>query len=157
MTQRRVGRLAVFAATLCCLTLVPAAVASASGRSIKAAIVSYGAKIEASEAHVETAVKEYETSQNPAGVEAAIGEAGAVLGALERKVAHQSAPTSRVKRARAKIVSGLHAIVSGYKVLSRAYEEKAASPEAASTDAAHSLAMIKSGKKDLNAGVKLLS
>jgi hypothetical protein len=157
MTHRGAARIAVFTTTLCCMTLVPIAGASASSKSIKAAIVSYGAKIEASEAHVETAVKEYETSQNPAGVEAAIGESGAVLGALERKVAHQSAPTPRVKRARAKIVSGLRTIVSGYEVLSKAYEEKAASPEAAKTDAAHAVVVVKSGKKDLNAGVKLLS
>jgi hypothetical protein len=48
-------------------------------------------------------------------------------------------------------------IVSGYKVLSKAYEEKATSPEAAKTDAAHSVVVVKSGKKELNEGVKLLS
>jgi hypothetical protein len=148
---------AAFTAVLCCVMLGSAAVASASSKSIKAAIVSYGAKIEVSEAHLETAVKEYEQSQNPAGVEAAIGEAAAVLGALERKVAHQSARTPRVKRARAKIVSGLHTLVLGYKVLSKAYEERATNQEAASADAAHSTVVIKSGKKQLNQGVKLLS
>jgi hypothetical protein len=157
MTHRGAARIAVFTAALCCMTMVPVAGASASSKSIKAAIVSYGAKIEASEAHVGTAVKEYEQSQNPAGVEAALGEAAAVLGALESKVAHQSAHTPRVKRARAKIVSGLHTIVLGYKVLSKVYEERATNQEAANADAAHSVVVVKSGKKELNAGVKLLS
>jgi hypothetical protein len=157
MTHRVAARVAAFTAVLCCVTLGQAAVASASSKSIKAAIVSYGAKIEASEAHIETAVKEYEQSQNPAGVEAALGEAAAVLGALEKKVAHQSARTPRVKRARAKIVHGLHTIVLGYKVLSTAYEEKATNQEAANADAAHSVVVVKSGKHELNEGVKLLS
>ena len=157
MTHRVAARVAAFTVVLCCVTLGQAAVASASSKSIKVAIVSYGAKIDASEAHLETAVKEYEQSQNPTGVEAAIGEAAAVLGALESKVAHQSARTPRVKRARAKIVSGLRTIVSGYKVLSKAYEEKATDQEAATADAASSVAVVKRGKKELNAGVKLLS
>jgi hypothetical protein len=157
MTHRVAARMAAFTAVLCCATLAPVAAASASSRSIKAAIVSYGAKIEASEAHIETAVKEYEQSHDPAGVEAALGEASAVLSALQSKVAHQSARSSRVKRARAKIVKGLHTIVSGYKVLSKVYEEKATDPEAAKKDAAHVVVVVKSGKKELNAGVELLS
>ncbi len=157
MTRRGAARIAVFTATLCCVTMGPVAGASASSKSIKAAIVGYGSKIEASEEAVSKAVEEFKTSSDPTGVEAALGEASAVLGALQSKVAHQSARTLRVKRAKAKIVKGLHLIIAGYRVLSKAYEEKATNQEAANADAAHSVAVVKSGKKELDAGVKLLS
>lgn len=156
MTHRVVTRAAVFTLALCCVTLAQAATAAASSKSIKAAIVSYGPRIEASEEAVTKAVNEYNASKDPTGVEAALGKAAAVLSSLRAKVAHQSAATARVKRARAKIVNGLHVIAGGYKLLSKAYAEKAASPEAANKDAAHAVALVKSGKRELNQGASLL-
>lgn len=157
MTHRRVGRMVVFAVALCCMTMVPAAAASASAKSIELAIASYGTKIDAAEQGVSTAVKEYETSKDPVGVEAAIGHSAAVLGSLRSKVAHQSAGATRVKRAKAKILQGLERVIVGYGMLSKAYEEKASSPEAASVEADHALPLVKAGKKELDAGVNLLS
>jgi hypothetical protein len=148
MTFRRVGRMVAFAVTPCCVTLGPAAAASASAKSIEVAIASYGSKIQTAEENVSKAVKEYETSKDPTGVEAAIAHSSAVLGSLRSKVVHQSPGTRRVKRAKAKIVQGLQTVISGYGVLSKAYEEKAASPEAASTDAANAFAPVKQGKKE---------
>ncbi len=156
MTYRAVARMAVFTGVLCCMAIGPVTTASASGRSIEVAIASYGSKIQTAEENVSKAVKEYETSKDPTGVEAAIAHSAAVLGSLRSKVVHQSTGTRRVKRAKAKIVQGLQAVISGYGVLSKAYEEKAASPEAANTDAANALSLVKKGKKELDAGVNLL-
>ncbi|HWJ51312.1 MAG TPA: hypothetical protein VNR42_09845 [Solirubrobacteraceae bacterium] len=156
MTHRGMALMAVFTATLCCVTVGPIAGAAASSRSIKVAIVRYGPKIKASEEAVSKAVEEFKTSNDPTGVESAIGNAAAVLSSLRSKVAHQSAATPRVKKAKTKILQGLHALVAGYKVLSKAYAEKATSPAAASADAHSSLVLIAKGKKELDQGASLL-
>jgi hypothetical protein len=135
--------------------LAPAA-ASASSKSIKAAIASYGPRIKASEEAVTKAVEEFKVSKDPTGVEAAIGNSAALLSSLRAKVSHQSAADQRVKRAKAKIVQGLQGLVAGYKVLSNAYAEKATSPEAARADADSSLILIAKGKKELDQGASLL-
>jgi N-acetylglutamate synthase/N-acetylornithine aminotransferase len=69
--------------------------ASASSASIKAAIESYGSKIDVAEGRVLTAVGEYKTTKNPSGVQSAIGESVAVLSALRSKVQHQAAGQAR--------------------------------------------------------------
>lgn len=81
-----VKRVAVCMATLVAAAIGPVADASASSRSIKAAIVSYGPKIEAAETQVEVAGKEYEQSHDPAGVEAAIAASSSVLSALRARL-----------------------------------------------------------------------
>jgi hypothetical protein len=159
MTYRRLVRVAVCAATLCGAIVGPVAGASASVASIKAAIVSYNSKIDVAEGHVLTAVGEYKESKDPkdpAGVEAAIGNSVAVIGSLKAKVAHQSAATRRAKRAKAKILAGLQAIIVGYKELSSAYVETTTSPEAAMTEATKAAILAKKGRKELGEGVKLL-
>jgi hypothetical protein len=157
MTHRGAPRIAVCTAAVCFMTIGPVASASASAGSIKAAIESYTPKILVAEGRVVTAVGEYKTSNDPTGVEKAIGESVAVLGALEAKVAHQSAGAPRVKLAKKKVVKGLQAVIVGYNDLSSAYAEKASSSEAATADATTAVALVKKGQKRLSEGVKLLS
>jgi hypothetical protein len=138
------------------MTLGPVASALGSAKSIKAAIVSYNARVDTAEGAVLTALGEYEKSKEPAALQAAIENSKNVLGALEVAVSHQSAGTNRVKRAKARIVKGLQALVVGYGELSVAYGEKAASTEAAVAEATKALAAVKVGRKELLEGVKLL-
>jgi hypothetical protein len=159
MTYRTAARFAACTATLCGVIMAPVTAASASSESIKAAIVSYNAKIDIAEGHVVTAVGEFEQSQDPkdpAGVEAAIGGSVAVLGSLKAKVAHQSAHAPRAKRAKAKVEKGLQAVIVGYKDLSTAYAEKATNQEAATTEVNKAEVLVKKGRKELLEGVKLL-
>ncbi len=143
-------------ATLVGVPLAPASSASASVESIKAVILSYGRRIDVAEGHVLTALGEYKESTGPAEVESAIGGSVAVLGALKAKVAEQSVGTRRARKARKKIVSGLHAVIVGYEDLSEAYAERTTNRSASVTEATSAEARVKEGQRDLRDGVKLL-
>jgi hypothetical protein len=156
MTHRGLTRLAALTATLCGVTIAPATEASASVASIKAVIVSYGQRIDVAEGHVLTALGEYKESTGPAEVESAIGDSVAVLGSLKRKVAEQTVGTRRARKGKAKIESGLHAVIVAYEDLSEAYAERTSNRAAAVTEATNAEAQVKEGQKDLRAGVKLL-
>jgi hypothetical protein len=143
-------------AVLCGVLIGPVSSASASKASIKAAIVSYGSKIDVAEGGVLTAVGEYKETKDPAPIEAAITKSVAVIGALKAKVARQSAAAPRVKRAKSKIQAGLQAVIVGYDELSTAYGEIASQPEAASSEAAKADAVVKKGREQLSEGVRLL-
>lgn len=159
MTFRAAARFAVCTATLCFVIIGPVATASASSKSIKAAIVSYSPKIDIAEGHVVTAVGEYEESadpKNPAGVEAAIANSVAVLSALKAKVADQPARKPRVKRGKTKVEKGLQAVIVGYRDLSIAYEERATNQEAANVEANKADVLVTKGRKELDEGVELL-
>jgi hypothetical protein len=106
--------------------------------------------------HVLTALGEYKESTGPAEVESAIGGSVAVLGSLKRKVAEQAVGTRRAKKAKAKIVSGLQAVIVGYEDLSEAYAQRTANPSASVAEAKDAEARVKEGQKDLRDGVKLL-
>ncbi len=159
MTFRVASRFAACTATVCLVIMGPVATASASSKSIKAAIVSYSPKIDIAEGDVAKAVGEYEESaepQNPAGVEAAIANSITVLSALKATVAHQSARKPRVRKGKRKIEKGLQALIGAYGDLSIAYEEKATNREAANIEAHKADALAKQGRKELAAGVELL-
>ena len=156
MTYRGVVRWIAGAASLCGAIVGPVSAAGASSGSIKAAIVSYGPKIDVAEGHVLTAIGEYKESKNPTAVQAAISSSVGVLGSLKSDVAHQSARAPRVKKARAKVEGGLQAVIAGYQDLSTAYGEAAASPEAAGTEATNAVIAVKKGQTELREGVKLL-
>lgn len=156
MTHRGLTRFAVLTATLLGVTLAPAVNASASVASIKAVILSYGPRIDVAEGHVLTALGEYKESTGPAEVESAIGGSVAVLGSLKGKVAEQSVGTRRARKAKAKIASGLQAVIVGYEDLSEAYAQRTANRAVAVTEATNAEARVKEGQKDLRAGVKLL-
>jgi hypothetical protein len=157
MSRLRLVR-AVGCVTLSCVAVgVPVAGASASEASIKAAIVSYNLKIVAAEGKVASALEEYEQTKDPTNVESAIAASVTVLKGLRGKVAHQPAGRTRVKKAKRKIEQGLESVIVAYEGLSGAFAEKGTSPEAASADAAKAIAAAKTGRKELLAGVKLLS
>jgi len=103
-----------------------------------------------------SAAGEYEASKDPAGVTAAISQSVSVLAALEVKVARQPALAPRVKRARSKVVHGLHSVIVGYEELATAFGEKATEPEAAKVAAAAATVLASAGRKELSEGVKLL-
>jgi hypothetical protein len=156
MTHGRLTRLAVSAAALCGATLVPAG-AAASVSSIKAVIESYSPKIEVAEGRVLTAIGEYSESTGPAGVESAISGSVGVLGSLKENVAAQPAGSRRGRRAKAKIESGLQAVIVGYGDLSEAYAERTENRQASVSEAASAVALVRKAQKDLAEGVKLLS
>ena len=156
MTNLKVMRVAACAATLCAVLMGPVAGASASSASIKAAIRSYNSKILVAEGHVVTALGEYKTSKNPAGVQTALGASISVIRSLKDKIALQSAGRPRVKRAKAKIEKGLQAVIASYQGLDNAFGEKSVNPEEAKAEATKALAAVKKGRKELLEGAKLL-
>jgi hypothetical protein len=156
MIYRRAVRMVVCAATLGAVTMGPVSGASASSASIRAAIKSYSGKVDVAEGHVVSALGEYKTSKEPAGVQAALKEAVTVLAALKAKVAVQSTGRPRVKKAKTKIEQGLQGVIVAYKGLEVAFGEKATSPEAASAEAKKAEAAVKKGIAELREGVKLL-
>ena len=156
MTNLKRVRLAACAATLCAVMMGPATGASASSAGIKAAIKSYNSKILVAEGHVVTALGEYKTSKDPAGVQTALTESISVIHSLKDKIALQSAGRPRVKRAKAKIEKGLQAVILSYQRLDTAFGEKGVNPEEAKAEATKALAAVKKGRKELLEGAKLL-
>jgi hypothetical protein len=156
MTRTGTARRVACVVAMCAAVLVPASVASASGVSIKAAIQSYESRILTSEGRVVTALGEYKTSNNPSGVVAALKHATAVLEGLESKIAKQSAGSLRIKRAKSKIESGLHAVVTAYRRLENAFNVKSVSQETATAEAKKALEAVKRGGRQLREGAKLL-
>jgi hypothetical protein len=130
--------------------------ASASRASIRATLKKDLPTILKVEGHVLSAEGEYASSHNPAGVEAAIEKSVAALGALRHRVAAQSASKPKVRTARAKIVKGLAGIILGYGHLKTAFADKVSDPATAKSEAASALAAVKTGKRELSEGVKLL-
>ena len=103
-----------------------------------------------------TAEGEYTSTKDPAPVEAAIDKSVAVLGALEHRVAAQSAGTPRIKSAKSKVVKGLAAVIVGYEHLKTGFADKATNQQAAEAEVASALASVKTGRKELKAGIALL-
>ena len=143
-------------AVIGCALVLPAT-ASASRASIRTVIAKASPGILKVEGHVLAAEGEYATTKDPTAVEAAIDKSVAALGTLRRKVASQPASTPKVKSAKSKVVKGLEAIIVGYGHLKTAFADKASDPTASKTEAAGALADVKVGKKELKAGIALLS
>ena len=135
----------------------PVTGASASKGSIRAAIAKAGPKILEVEGRVLTAEGEYNSTHDPAPVEAAIDKSVAVLSALRHRVAAQSASAPRVKAAKRNVVAGLEGVIVGYGHLKTAFADKATNPEAATTEAKAAVTAVGSGKKRLQQGIKQLS
>jgi hypothetical protein len=144
-------------AALAIVVAGPIASASASKASIHAVIAKAGPKILEVEGHVLTAEGEYNTTHDPAPVEAAIDKSVAVLSALRQRVAAQSAAAPRVKAGKRNVVAGLEGIIVGYGHLKTAFADKATNPEAATTEAKAAVTAVGAGKKRLQQGIKQLS
>ncbi len=134
----------------------PVASASASSSSIKAAVVSYEGRILVAEGKVVSAVGTYKTDHVAEPVLSAIGNSVTVLSGLRAKVARQPAARTRVKKAKRLIVRGLTSIIASYEKLKTAFAEKGSDPEAAVAEANQAEAVVKAGRKQLLAGLKML-
>jgi len=155
-TDRRAAGLAALAAVLCAAMLIPATDASASAKGIKQAIKTYIPKIDQAEGHVLTAIGEYKEAGNPTVVEEALANTVSVVRELEAKVAGQRARAHRVKHGKAKIMTGLKAIVRAYQHLATAFADKAPAPDVAKSEAEKSVRSIRRGVRELEEGLKLL-
>jgi hypothetical protein len=156
MTRPNLVRVAACAAILCGALVVPVTAAWASAGSIKAAIKSDNPAILVDEGHLLTALGEYKTSGNPAAVQAALTATIAGFRSLESKIAAQPAVRPRVKRGKAKLETGLRAIVVAYERLDTAIGEHSVSPEAAKAETAKAEIAVKKGSKELTEGIELL-
>ena len=156
MTYAKTRSALVALALMACALVVPAG-ASASKASIRAVIRKDSPTILKVEGHIVTAEGEYAATKNPASVEAAIEKSIAALSALKQRVAAQSASSSKIKAGKSKIVKGLGSVIEGYGHLKAAFADKASDPATAKKEAASALAAVKTGKKELKAGLALLS
>jgi hypothetical protein len=132
------------------------AVPGPGATGIKAALKSYAARILIDEGHLVTAVGEYKTSKNPAGVEAALKTCIASVRSLRQKIAAQSAGRRQVKAGRAKLETSLQAVIVAYQRLDVAFGEHTLSPEAAKSEVANAGIAIDKARTALAEGVKLL-
>ncbi len=151
-TLRALVPLAVCAAVL----LGGAAGASASKASIKSTLKSFNGRVDVAEGEVLTALGKYKSSKDPAPVEAALGKSVKVLQQLKTKLAAQSAPTSRVKLAKTKLLKGLAAVIVAYEHLGTAFQDHGTDPSAAEAEAKKALAKVKAGQMQLKEAAKLL-
>lgn len=158
MRYRRILPVAVCVAALGAASLVgPVSGASASDASIKAVVKSYTSRIDIAEGHLLTAIGKFKQSGNPQEVDAALGKSIGLFTSLKAKIAAQSASSGRVKMGKAKLEKGLGKIVVAYERLKTAFGEKKTSPSAAKAEAKKALLAVKSGRKELLEGAKLLS
>jgi hypothetical protein len=156
MTRPNLVRVALCAAVLCTASVAPVTAASASDSSIKSALKSYNARILIDEGHFVTAVGEYKTSKNPSGVQAALKTCITSVRSLRLKIAAQSAGRRRVKAGKAKLETGLQAVITAYQRLDVAFGEHTFSPEAAKTEVAKAGIAIDKARTEMAEGVKLL-
>ena len=136
--------------------LGPVAGASASKGIIESAIASYNSRILVAEGHVVTAARCIQHDERRCGVETAIGRSISVLGGLRGKVAIQPADRPRVRLAKLKIATGLQTVIGSYRRLGTAFAEQATDPAASMADATAALTAVKTGRRELLDGVKLL-
>lgn len=156
MTHPRVVRVVACIVMVCGATAVSVTSAAANDTSIKAAIRSYNPRMLVDEGHLVTALGEYKTSRDPKGVQAALATCIATFHALRSKIAAQSASRHSVRAGRAKLETGLQAIIVAYEGLNTAFGERKMSPEAAKTEAANATIAVDKGRTDLAEGMKLL-
>lgn len=144
-------------ASLAFVVAGPVTGAFASKASIHAVIAKAGPKILEVEGHVLTAEGEYNKTNDPAPVEAAIDKSVAVLSALRHRVAAQSASAPRVRAGKRNVVAGLEGIIVGYGHLKTAFADKATDLEAATTEAKAAVTAVGNGKRRLQQGIRQLS
>ncbi|HXN38920.1 MAG TPA: hypothetical protein VN892_12850 [Solirubrobacteraceae bacterium] len=156
MIRPSLVRVALCAAVLCTVLVVPITAASASDSSIKSALKSYDARILIDEGHFVTAVGEYKASKNPSGVQAALKTCITSFRSLRLKIAAQSAGRPQVKAGKAKLEMGLQAVMVAYQRLDVAFGEHTFSPEAAKSEVANAGIAIDKARTELAEGVKLL-
>jgi hypothetical protein len=157
MRYRRAMPVVLCMAVLGALLVGPVSGASASDASIKAVIKSYTSKIDLAEGHLLSEIGRYAKSGNPTKVDAALGRSIEVFTSLKAKIAAQSASSGRVKRGKAKFEKGLGKIVTAYRRLKTAFGEKKSSPSAAKAEAKKALTAVKSGRRELREGARLLT
>lgn len=156
MTKTLGMRTAIGLAVVIGVLAVPVAGASASDASIRSLIKAWSPKILVSEGKVVSAIGEYKKTRNPAPVATAIDNSIGVLRTLRTKIEHQSAISTRVKKGKFKLETGLHEVIVAYEKLKLAFKEKAASPAAANANAEKADVAVKKGKQDLREGLLLL-
>jgi hypothetical protein len=134
----------------------PVTSAGASNASIKAVITSYNGVITSDEGRVLTAIGTAESTGNAAPLHVALVAEERDLHALRSKVAAQRASSARGRAGKAKFLAGIGSIVKAYRKLDKGVSELKANPAAGRADIKRSLAIVKKGRAQLNAAVKLL-
>lgn len=138
------------------LAAMPITNAPASAGSIKMVLKSYTPKIKLAETEVASSLAEFEKTKNLKTVQAALAGVVNVLKSLDGKVAAQSAPRSKVKKAKTKIVDGLKAFILAYDKLEKAVGEIHVKPATVKAEAEKAKSALKAGARQLNEGEKLL-
>ena len=157
MTRTSMWRAVLLLAVSVAVLVGPVAGASASKASIKAALKSYSGQVDQAEGGVLTALGAYKTSKDPAPVDAALGKSVTVLKALKAKIAKQSAPSSKIKTAKTKLLKGIGAVIVAYEHLGTAFSDHGTDQPAAEAEAKAALVKVKAGQKELKEAAKLLS
>jgi hypothetical protein len=154
----RTGSLLALVALAACAAVLagPASGASASKASIRATLKSFTARVDVAEGEVLTALGKYKTTHEAAPVDAALGKSITVIKQLKTKLAAQSAPSPKVKLAKAKLIKGLSAVIAAYERLGTAFQDHGTNPSAAEAEAKAALVKVKTGQKQLKEAAKLL-
>lgn len=150
-------QLAVCAAALAALVLLPAGSASASSATIEAALTSYNTQLAAAEGQITSAIDAFPTTKNAAAVQAAITQEITILRALKKTVAHAHAGSHKLRRARAKVVDAVTSVILTYRDLSKAFGDFAAQPAKGRGELKGAEQAIKRASRQLRQGEKLLA
>jgi hypothetical protein len=129
----------------------------ASAASLRAVIKSSDPTITFDEGRVLTSFGTFESTGNPAPVRLAIAAEIKDLNALKFAIAAQRASSPRTKKGKSEFIAGIRSIVSAYRKLSKAFGETTVKPQAAKTEAQKAAVIVKKGRRQLKAAIKLLS
>lgn len=137
---------------LCAVFIGGVGVAQASDNTLRATLNVYGPKIKQDEAAIKAGVKLYEQGKTKPVIKAITHEIND-LHALNGKLRHESASTSRDKKAKAELVTGFGLVAAAYTELRSAIKAahgglvNATAAKAAATEAHKGQSLIKAGLK----------
>jgi hypothetical protein len=142
----------------CAVLAGPIASAQASDNTIRATIVSWIGKIKRDEAGVFRGLATFETNnQNKGPVIKAMTHEETDLHKLRTKLDRESASTVRGRRGKADVTAGLGLIATSYGDLAHIYQAMSAANPAPPAQLLATMTLVKKGRAEFDAGIKLLS
>lgn len=156
MIARRAAYAVASIAVAASLAVGAASDASADGLSMLTVLAKYNPVIALAEEHVKVAVEEFKHTANAGPVETALSGSIKVDRVVAIKVVHQPAFSALERVAKAKILVGLAEMVHGSLHIATAYRLIPISGKGAEGEALAGAVLVRKGRSELRAGVKLL-
>jgi hypothetical protein len=156
--NRRLRRSPVLSAIAVCAILAgPVAAVQASDSSVRATIDAYNGRIAKDEARIVTTAAIYNKTHRPMPLVTALNHEVGDLRALQGKLAHESATTTRGRNGKNDVVKGLGLIATGYTALAKDVRAAGAQRPVSAAQVSAARSADRKGHNLVVAGLKLLS